>query len=168
MPSLTESVAITRPEALVGATDWCTHPTGLAVTRIRGTKNPDIAQMIALAPDLVIANKEGNRHIDVHRLREGGVQVWVTVIETVPQAIDSLTRLFTDGLRWGVPGWLADVRAAWDRPVPDERARVAVPIWRDPWMVVGRNTFTGDLLRRRGYHNVFAHHPDRYPAASTA
>ena len=53
------------------------------------------------------------------------------------------SRLFTDGLRWGVPGWLADVRAAWDRP--DERARVAVPIWRDPWMVVGRNTFTGDL-----------------------
>ena len=92
----------------------------------------------------------------------------MTVIETVPQAIDSLTRLFADGLRWGVPGWLADVRAAWDRPVPDARARVAVPIWRDPWMVVGRDTFTGDLLRRRGYHNVFADHPDRYPTVDLA
>jgi hypothetical protein len=30
-------------------------------------------------------------------------------------------------------------------------------------MVVGRSTFTGDLLRRRGYDNVFANHEDRYP-----
>ena len=33
VPSLTESVATTRPEALIGATDWCTHPTGLTVAR---------------------------------------------------------------------------------------------------------------------------------------
>ena len=156
VPSLTESVALTRPGALVGATDWCTHPTGLTVARVRGTKNPDLARIVDLAPDLVIANKEENRQLDVRRLREAGVPVWVTVIETVPQAIDSLTRLFTDGLRWGVPAWLAKVRATWDRPVPPARARVAVPIWRDPWMVVGRDTFTGDLLRRRGYRNVFA------------
>jgi hypothetical protein len=26
VPSLTESVAVTRPGALVGATAWCTHP----------------------------------------------------------------------------------------------------------------------------------------------
>lgn len=166
VPSLTESVALTRPEALVGATDWCTHPAGLAVTRVRGTKNPDIAAILALAPDLVIANKEENRRIDVHRLRDAAVPVWVTDIETVPQAIDSLTRLFADGLRWGVPAWLADVRATWDRPVPPARARVAVPIWRDPWKVVGRDTFTGDLLRRRGYRNVFADHPERYPTVN--
>lgn len=168
VPSLTESVAITRPGALVGATDWCTRPTGLAVDRVRGTKNPDIARIVGLAPDLVIANKEENRQIDVRRLRDAGVPVWVTVIETVPQAIDSLTRLVSGGLQWGVPSWLAGIRAAWDRPVPGARPRVAVPIWRDPWMVVGRDTFTGDLLRRRGYHNVFAHHPDRYPRVALA
>ncbi|MGH3296087.1 MAG: helical backbone metal receptor, partial [Trebonia sp.] len=31
VPSLTESVAVTRPDALAGATDWCTHPAGLDV-----------------------------------------------------------------------------------------------------------------------------------------
>ena len=67
-----------------------------------------------------------------------------------------------------MPGWLEDVRAAWDRPVPHARARVAVPIWRDPWIVVGRDTFTGDLLHRRGYRNVFADHPDRYPTVALA
>jgi hypothetical protein len=30
-------------------------------------------------------------------------------------------------------------------------------------MVVGRDTFTGDLLRRLGYANALAGHADRYP-----
>jgi ABC-type Fe3+-hydroxamate transport system substrate-binding protein len=164
VPSLTESVAVTRRDALVGATDWCTHPADLEVTRVRGTKNPDVRSVVALQPDLVLANQEENRELDVRRLREAGVPVWVTVIETVPQALESMTRLFTEGLGWGCPGWLSGVRDAWERPVPEVRARVVVPIWRDPWMVVGRDTFTGDLLRRLGYANVFAEHRDRYPA----
>ena len=40
VPSLTEAVAVSAPGRLAGATDWCTHPSGLAVTRVRGTKNP--------------------------------------------------------------------------------------------------------------------------------
>src|SRR6266702_7718631 len=82
VPSLTESVAVTRPEALVGATDWCTHPADLDVTRVRGTKNPDIAKILYVQPDLVLANKEENRRKDVETLRAAGVPVWVTVIET--------------------------------------------------------------------------------------
>lgn len=38
-----------------------------------------------------------------------------------------------------------------------------IPIWRKPWMVVGRDTFTGDVLSRLGVSNVYAGHPDRYP-----
>jgi ABC-type Fe3+-hydroxamate transport system substrate-binding protein len=168
VPSLTESLVVTRPEALVGATDWCTHPPGLEVTRVRGTKNPDVARIVALAPQLVVANKEENRELDVLRLREAGIPVWVTDIQTVPQALGSLTRMFEDGLGWEVPSWLEDVRRAWDRPVPTVRARVAVPIWRDPWMVVGRDTFTSDLLRRLGYANVFADADARYPKVEVA
>jgi hypothetical protein len=50
VPSLTEAVAVSAPGQLVGATDWCTQPAGLAVTRVRGTKNPERAAIIALAP----------------------------------------------------------------------------------------------------------------------
>jgi len=168
VPSLTEAVAATRGDALVGATDWCTHPADLDVPRVRGTKNPDLAAVEALAPDLVICNREENRELDVRRLRDRGVPVWVTVIETVPQALTSMTRLFDEALGWGVPTWLAEVVERWSGPVPDVRAGVAVPIWRDPWMVVGRDTFTGDLLRRLGYANVFAGSDDRYPKATPA
>jgi hypothetical protein len=40
---------------------------------------------------------------------------------------------------------------------------VAIPIWRDPWMVVGSGTFTGDLAARLGLDNVYGEHPGRYP-----
>jgi len=39
-----------------------------------------------------------------------------------------------------------------------------VPVWRDPWMVVGRPTFTADLLARAGYEVSTAGVPGRYPA----
>jgi len=168
VPSLTEAIATTEREALVGVTDWCTHPADLNVTRVRGTKNPDVARIVELAPDLVVANQEENRQLDVRRLREANVPVWVTVIESVPQAFASMSRLFDEGLGWRVPPWLDDARRAWDRPLPEVRARIAVAVWRDPWMVVGRDTFTGDLLRRVGYANAFAESDGRYPRVDLA
>ncbi|WP_068395917.1 helical backbone metal receptor [Kribbia dieselivorans] len=168
VPSLTEAVAATRPEALVGATEWCTHPADLDVARVRGTKNVDWRAVVALSPDLVIANQEENREIDVRRLREAGVPVWVTVIESVPQSLDAMDRLFAEALGWGIPEWLAEARRLWDTALPPITTRVAVPIWRDPWMVVGSRTYTGDLLRRVGFDNVFEQHSGRYPKVDLA
>lgn len=162
VPSLTEAIAATRPEALVGATDWCTHPADLDVARVRGTKNPDRAAIAALKPDIVLANREENRELDVERLRSSGISVWVTEIETVDQAFASMARMFV-ALGWESPGWLADAKAVWEVPVPASGRRVAVPIWRDPWMVVGSRTFTGDVLARLGLVNAFGESEGRYP-----
>ena len=175
VPSLTETLASANRPALVGATDWCTHPADLDQTierRVRGTKNPDLAAIAALEPDVVVANKEENRELDVRRLRESGMRVWVTDIETVPGAVDSMTRLL-DALGWQQPAWLAQARERWCGPLPPVTRRVAVAVWRDPWMVVGRSTFTGDLVRRLGWHNVYddpALNPagDRYPRVELA
>lgn len=163
VPSLTEALAATVPERLIGATDWCTHPADLDAARVRGTKNPDRAAIAALRPDLVVVNQEENRRLDVERLRAAGIAVWVTVIESVPQSLTSMRRLFVEALDVDVPGWLTAAEASWARPAPDLRRSVVVPIWRDPWMVVGARTFTGDLLDRLGLDNVFGEHSDRYP-----
>ncbi len=168
VPSITEALATDVPDLLVGATDWCTHPADLTVTRVRGTKNPDLAAIRELEPDLVVANKEENRALDVRRLREVGVAVWVSDIETVPQAVTSLERLYDVALAQDRPDWLREARRRWDAPLPAVRARVAVPIWRDPWMVVGPRTYTGDLLRRLGWANAFDHGEDRYPKVDLA
>ncbi|KAA1423122.1 cobalamin-binding protein [Mumia zhuanghuii] len=171
VPSLTEAIAVTHGDALVGATHWCTHPGDLDVTRVRGTKNPDVRAVVALAPDLVVANQEENREVDVRRLREAGVPVWVTRIETVDAAFASMRRLFVEALGWGSPPWLDAAEQAWSGPVTSTdavRPRVAVAVWRDPWMVVGRDTFTGDLLGRLGWEHAFARARDRYPHVELA
>ena len=169
VPSLTEALATSAPEVLVGATDWCTHPADLDVARVRGTKNPDLAAIRALAPDLVVANQEENRELDVRRLRDAGVAVWVTRIETVDEALSSMSRLFSEALGAADPQWLSSARTLWSTPAP-RRLSVAVPIWRDPWMVVGSSTYTDDLLSRAGLVNVLAHGPaqreGRYPTVT--
>lgn len=167
VPSLTEAIAASAPGLLVGATAWCTHPPDLDVERIGGTKNPDVAATTALAPDLVVANEEENRLPDLDALRAAGIPVWVTRIRTLDEAFRSLDRLLTIACGLERPAWLADAEAAWRAvPVaPSETAVAAVvPIWRRPWMVVGRATFAGDLLARLGVRNVYADHSERYPA----
>jgi ABC-type Fe3+-hydroxamate transport system substrate-binding protein len=166
VPSLTESVAATRPEALAGATIWCSHPADLDVPRVRGTKNPDLRAIAALKPDIVLANQEENRRVDVDRLRAAGIPVWVTVIRTLDEAFASLSRMFADALGWPEPGWLGQARAAWREPAPRPPVRAAIPIWRDPWMVVGSATFAGDIAARLGLDNVYRDHPERYPHVS--
>jgi ABC-type Fe3+-hydroxamate transport system substrate-binding protein len=163
VPSLTEALAVTVPDRLAGATDWCTHPAGLDVPRVRGTKNPNRAAIAALGPDLVVANREENRRHDVELLRAAGIPVWVTEIETVDAALRSLRRLFTDVLSVPEPEWIRSAAAVWSGPPALPALRTVVPVWRDPWMVVGARTFTGDILARLGLTNIFAGSPDRYP-----
>ena len=168
VPSISEALAATCRERLVGVTDWCSHPKDLAVQRVRGTKNPDLKAISALEPDLVVANKEENRELDVRRLRASGIPVWVTEVETVPGALDSLARLFADVLGVGTPGWLVAAREEWGGAMPEPTLDVAVAIWRDPWMAVGRDTFTGDVVARLGWRNILAGHSDRYPHVDLA
>ena len=173
VPSLTETVASSGgADRLVGITDWCTHPVEEVggLNRVGGTKNPDVAAIVALRPDLVVANEEENRPSDLDALRAAGLAVWVTAPETVSAAVTSLGRLLAVcGLADGGRGWYRDVVGHWPvvEPAADPavvRHRAVIFIWRRPWMVLGRSTFAGDLLGRLGVDNVYADHDDRYPA----
>ncbi|MDL4820717.1 helical backbone metal receptor [Actinomadura opuntiae] len=163
VPSLTETVAVTAPGLLAGATDWCTHPEGLDVPRVRGTKNPDLERIKELWPDVVLGNTEENRPADVEALRAAGVPVWMTEIRTVDEALKSLRRMLSEACRVPVPAWLNEASRVWADVAPGAPRIAVVPIWRRPWMVVGRDTFTGDVLARLGVANVYAGHPERYP-----
>ncbi|HVQ95231.1 MAG TPA: helical backbone metal receptor [Mycobacteriales bacterium] len=170
VPSLTESVAVTGAGLLVGATDYCTHPANLDVPRVGGSKYPDLDRVAELAPDLVLANAEENRPEDVAALRAAGVAVWVTAPATLAAAFVSLGRMLTACGLDPAPSWLDAARRAWastyDGAPPDRTA--AVPIWRRPWMVLGRDTFAADVLRQLGLANAFAGSPGRYPKVSVA
>lgn len=164
VPSLTEAIAVSGRELLVGATDWCSEPGDLAVARIGGTKNPDVAAIVALAPDLVVANEEENRAADLAALRAAGLTVRVTEVRTLPEAFAELARLLTGDLGLARPEWLDAAELAWQELPERAPVRAVVPIWRRPWMVLGRDTFAGDVLRRLGVELIHADHRDRYPA----
>ncbi len=164
VPSLSESVAATS-DLLVGVTDWC--PAGIEAERIGGTKNPRVEDVLALRPDLVLANAEENKPEHVEALRAAGVAVWVTYPRTVPDALVSLDRMIAAcGLPR--PGWLTSAERSWSAPFEGVRRTALIPIWRRPWMAVGSGTFTGDVLSRLGVDNVLADHPERYPKVDLA
>ncbi|RJQ80554.1 cobalamin-binding protein [Pseudonocardiaceae bacterium YIM PH 21723] len=162
VPSLTEVLATSVPGALVGITDYCTHPE-LDLPRVGGSKYPDLAKVLATRPELVVVNEEENRESDVDALRAAGIRVWVTPAPaTVPHALDGIEELLTVVFGLSTPDWLVQARRLWARP-REQWATAVVPVWRKPWIVLGRDTFAGDVLHRLGVANAFAWHPERYP-----
>jgi ABC-type Fe3+-hydroxamate transport system substrate-binding protein len=163
VPSLTEAIEASRPGLVAGATDYCTHPVGLDVPRVGGSKYPDVDAVLALRPELVVANAEENRPEDVERIRADGIPVWVTAAApSVPDGLGSVRRLLTQGLSIPEPDWLLAAENAW-RDVPPARTTAVIPVWRRPWVMVGRDTFAGDVLRRLGVANAYAADRERYP-----
>jgi ABC-type Fe3+-hydroxamate transport system substrate-binding protein len=166
VPSLTEAVASVDAGMLVGATDYCVEPPELDVARVGGSKYPSVADVLALRPDLVLANVEENRREDVEALRAQGVRVWVNYPRTVPEALDSLGELFT-ALQTPAPAWLQEARAVWaPRPIREYARAAVIPVWRRPWVVLGSGTFAGDVLARLGVVNAYSSDGERYPRPS--
>lgn len=171
VPSLSEALfALGLGDRVVGVTDWCVHPAAevAALPKVGGTKNPSLARLFELEPDLVIANQEENRERDVEKVREAGIPVWVTYPRSVADAI----ALLRDLAELGPPSeraerLLASIerahRRALDEP-PERRVRVFCPIWKKPWMAVGGDTYADDLLSLCGGDNVFRERAERrYP-----
>lgn len=166
VPNLTETLWWWHlSDRVVGATEYCVAPPhGFPhATRVRGTKNPDTAAVVDLAPDLVVANAEENRELDVTRLREAGLAVYVTAPRSVEEAATSLADLGEAlGVGGAGAGLAQEIRRAVTRVGTDTAdLRVFVPIWRDPWMSVGTETIAGDLLRLAGMEVAPA--TPRYP-----
>ena len=170
VPSLTEWLVVAGVgERLVGVTDWCSEPAAAlaGLARVRGTKNPDLEAVRRLEPDLVVANAEENRKLDVQRLEAGGLAVFVTMPTTVAGAVSELRDLAAAvGDLPGAAALDAELVAAVGdayRRRPARRVRYACAVWRDPWMWVGRRTYAADLLGLAGGEPVLDDPATRYP-----
>ena len=177
VPSLTESLfALGLGGRVVGVTDWCVHPAEALkrVPKVGGTKDTNVEAVLALAPDLVIANHEENTRRVVERLEAAGLRVWLTYPRTVRAGAALLREM---AVRLGATSRaIADVVvpveeavALAERVRPWKRPRVFCPIWRDPWMAVGRDTYVHSMIELCGGVNVFAERGDRrYPVVRLA
>jgi ABC-type Fe3+-hydroxamate transport system substrate-binding protein len=175
VPSWTETIfALGRGEAVVGVTRYCVEPAATAgVAKIGGTKNPDLRAIIALAPDLVIANAEENRREDIEQLRAAAVPVFTTYPRKISSAVEAIIKL--GALLGCAPAADAMAReivlavSAIETQVgvwAKLRFRVFCPIWKNPWMGFNADTYAHDVLRMLGYSNIFAAAGERYPRAT--
>jgi len=156
-PSLTETVyALGVEDRLVGDTDYCDYPPEAQKKhKVGGVINPNLEEIAALHPDLVLLTKEGNLLETIRALDTLGVPTYATDARTVDQIISSVQKL-ADVLNVPAAGTaltndleqrLAALQTRLSAVPP---RRVLFIVWPDPLMSVGKNTFVADAIRRAG------------------
>lgn len=166
VPSQTELLhALGLEEAVVGITKFCVHPETWfrTKTRVGGTKQLHLDKIEALAPDLIIGNKEENDRSQIEALAEK-FPVWMSDIQTLEDALEMIAQVGTllnreaaaSALRTSIEQQFARLAK------PESILRAAYFIWRKPYMVAAGSTFIDSMLQRAGFENVFGA-LSRYP-----
>jgi len=152
VPSLTETL-IAWGVTPIACTRFCEQP---SIPRVGGTKDPDIAAIVALEPDVVMMDREENRREDADALVRAGIEVFSTDVTSVADVAE-----MTEGVRARLGLDVAPQLS------PADHARVwataFVPIWRRPWMTCSGRTYGSSLLASIGVANVFADSDNPYP-----
>jgi ABC-type Fe3+-hydroxamate transport system substrate-binding protein len=169
VPSLTHALfELGAGSAVVGRTEFCVRPAeGLAsIEAIGGTKNPDVDRVRALAPELVLANREENTRRRVERIAER-VPVLLTDPHS-PSDVPPLWRVLGEVTGRGETGerLAREVEAELGRAA--ESPSAAAPsfvywIWRDPWMAAGHGTYISTMLEAAGWRNALPADCSSYP-----
>lgn len=173
VPSLTDTVAaMGAADELVAVTDFCISGAPDSVERIGGTKNPDIQRIVALRPDIVLANTEENKPEELDRLRDAGAVVEETYPRGVADAVAMIRRIGAVLGRESAaePLAVAVEQALQQASWPTDRARVMALtlVWRKPWMGLGPKTYADDLLWTCGFGNVLSGAEEEYPKLDPA
>jgi len=153
VPSSTETLLGLGAD-VIACTKFCEQPD---IAHVGGTKNPDIAAIIALAPDLVVLDREENRREDAEALEAAGIELFVSDVTDVASAMTVVAEL--SALVNGPT--VIDIDQL--PQVEPLGLSVFVPIWRRPWMSISAATYGGSLLTHLGCRMVTGDAPTAYP-----
>lgn len=159
-------------DRVVGRTRYCVEPADRVgeIPIVGGTKDTDVDAVMALEPQLVIANQEENARKPLEELARRGATILVAFPRRVADGIAHLARLarvlgverepeVRELMRRGY-------QVASAEPPPGEPVTAFLPIWMDPLMTLSADTVASDLLRLAGARNVFDDRQRRYPLAA--
>jgi len=161
--------------ALVGRTDYCELPEALVagVPTIGGTKNPRVADIVDLNPDLILANQEENSRSDLEALAQQGFRVFIAFPKRVADGLAQMARLARIFHVASDPAVRSRMKQGYDALRRAEAARKETiplrgfcPIWAKPLMTIHGSTYISDMLDLVGVQNVFADRERRYPLAA--
>lgn len=169
VPSQTELLFdLGLDDEVVGITKFCIHPIEkfASKTKVGGTKKLLIEKIGDLKPDLIIGNKEENTRSEVELLMQE-FPVWMSDIYNLEDAVQTITQIGELVNREPEAAYLNHLINAGFRDLQtlavqkNSNQTVAYLIWKDPYMLVGRNTFINDILTKIGLINVVKQ--SRYP-----
>jgi iron complex transport system substrate-binding protein len=170
MPSLAEVVcALGLGDRLVGVSDYSDYPErAKSIPRVGSYVSPSLETIVALAPDLVLASKDGNPSWVVDKLADLGLAVYVTAPGNPEKLPASLARL---GRICGRERTGRDLARRLENRFAEvaRRLRGAAPvpalmvIGSHPLISVGKGTINHSLIRMAGGRNISAAGPGRWP-----
>ncbi|MGB4773931.1 MAG: helical backbone metal receptor [Daejeonella sp.] len=165
VPSQTELLFdLGLDEEIVGITKFCIHPQEMVKNKLKtgGTKKLDLTKIRELKPDLIIGNKEENTKDQIEQLMKE-FPVWMSDITNLDSALQMIREV---GILVGKDGrakYIADEIIFNFNSIDAIRGnlRIAYFIWKDPYIVAGKQTFIDDMINRLGCKNAFE--LERYP-----
>ena len=148
---------------IVGITNYCIHP---KVKKIGGTKDFNLEKIAALAPDLIIANKEENEQVLIEALAQK-FPVWLSDIFTLNESFEMMRSIgemtATENKAEAI---IADIKtefALLKKKEGENKKRVLYLIWREPYMLAGAETFISNMLHFFDFEQIPT---KRYPIFS--
>ena len=172
VPSLTELlVDLGLGSSVIGATNYCVHPKKFSVTRVSGTKNPDLSKIMELKPTYLLCNREENRREDIEYLQSNLPDCFVRITE-IDSFEDSLTAIQLISTDLDVISQGNELIIELRQIIKDlvqatgafsaEPLKVLYLIWKKPWMTVGSDTYIYNMLESLGFSHCVR--DVRYPS----
>ncbi|MFW7380167.1 MAG: helical backbone metal receptor [Oligoflexus sp.] len=161
---------------LIACTKFCVEPPDLHcnVALVGGTKDPDLSKIRQLQPSHILVNREENKPDDIEELRS-----IAAVHESLPKSPEDVLGMFAgmgdfleehsyfNGLIAKLQSLLEQIarRGPWSHGHLTSGVKYLYLIWREPYMLVGQDTYISRLLELVGWKNAY-HGQERYPSLS--
>jgi ABC-type Fe3+-hydroxamate transport system substrate-binding protein len=150
---------------IIGITKYCIHPREKIkkIKKVGGTKDFDIDKIIALKPDLIIANKEENYKEGIEQL-ERYFPVWISDINDLNSSLEMILEVGK------LVGKKNEAKSLTDKlnidfkeleTTSSQTYKTLYFIWKDPFMIAGKDTFINDILEKINLENSTIE--NRYP-----
>lgn len=171
VPSLTELLYdLGLEEKIVGVTRFCVKP---AIARkkaaiIGGTKDLDLELIKTLKPDLIIGNKEENIKEQILTAKKTA-PVWLSDINGIKEACEAIQQIGE------ITGTSKKANEISDKinsrknvlsEMNNSGKSVLYFIWKNPYMLAGKNTYINSILELCGLQNIAPKVTNRYPEIS--
>jgi len=173
-PTKTEiAYALGLGDRLVGVTDYCNYPPEVEdIQKVGGFSDPNVEQIVALEPDLVLAASIHQE--EVEKLEEMGVPVLVLYarnLEDIYQGMELVgtatgneaeAREQVDSMQERIEA----VKSRLEMLDIGEPVRVYYEVYNDPLMSAGGRTIINEVISLAGGKNIFVDVEEEYPVVS--